>query len=61
LGLRGNWDIFVTYIYNWFNVDSNYAYAAALSFIVFLILVMFSSFWRKTIKVEGLTESTEEN
>jgi ABC-type sugar transport system permease subunit len=56
LGRRENWDIFITYIYNLFTQglrgSREFSAAAALSFVVFLILVMFSRVYQKIFPEE---------
>jgi ABC-type sugar transport system permease subunit len=55
LGDRTNYDIFVTFIYEQFNLFE-YNAAAALSFTVFLMLVSFSIVYRKLLKAEAIFE-----
>ncbi|MHA2363020.1 MAG: carbohydrate ABC transporter permease [Candidatus Hodarchaeales archaeon] len=54
---RNSWDIFVTYIYDFFNRQDQYAIAAALSFIVFIMLIAFSWAYRKVLSTDKIFEA----
>jgi ABC-type sugar transport system permease subunit len=55
LGSRINYDIFVTFIYDQFNLFQ-YNAAAVLSFSVFLMLISFSLVYRRLLKAEAIFE-----
>lgn len=49
-GLAGKTDLVITYAYNKAFSDFNYGYSAALSVIIFLILILITSFRKKLMK-----------
>ncbi len=59
LGNSIYFDIFVTFIYNRFG-EAEYSRAAALSFIVFILLIVFSQIYKKFINVDKIWEGETE-
>ena len=56
IGQSKFYDIFVTYIFYFFTQRSDYATAASLSFVVFMMLVMFSWAYGRLLNPEKLFE-----
>jgi ABC-type sugar transport system permease subunit len=55
------YSIFVTYIYRLFDVDKQFSQAAAMSFIVFLMLITFSKVYNKIVDIDKMFTGEEED
>jgi len=59
LGDAKYYSIFVTYIYRLFDVDKQFSQSAAMSFIVFLMLITFSKVYNKVVDIEKMFKGEE--